>query len=126
MLSNLFSKSSRPSIQWNQLTAISDLEEIDNTSLETPVLIFKHSTRCPISTMSLGKFERNYSEEAAFKPYFLDLIAYRDISNEIANRYGVIHESPQAILISKKKSIYDASHNGIDFAEIAQKSSDLV
>ena len=99
-------------IDWIPLTDMHQLEEI-NTS-ENPVIIFKHSTRCGISTMVLRKFERNFKiENNQLKMYFLDLIAYRSISNKIANDYDVRHESPQLLLIKNGKAIEHNSHSGI-------------
>ena len=118
MFSKLFSKPADPQVEWHQLNNLSQLAEIEERSKERPVLIFKHSTRCSISAMALGKFERNFDSEAKFDPYFLDLIAHREVSNEIASRYHVVHESPQALLIVDGKVIYHASHNGINFQEI--------
>ena len=118
MLGKLFSSKERESLPWNNLSNISQLEEIDKASEEKPILLFKHSTRCSISAMALGRFERSFREGASFDPYFLDLIAHRDVSNEIADRYGVRHESPQAILIRNGKAVYETSHMGIDFNEL--------
>ena len=126
MFSKLFSSNSEQRISWKPLTKEGQLKEVDDASDATPVLIFKHSTSCPISAMALSRFERSYKEEeSGFIAYFLDLIAFRSISNEIQNRYGVVHESPQAILISKGASVYDASHNGIDYDEIAKIAGGL-
>lgn len=118
MLGNLFSSKDRKTLPWKQLNDISQLEEVDNASKEKPVLLFKHSTRCSISAMALGRFERSFDESASFDPYFLDLIAHRDVSNEVAERYGIRHESPQAILIRDGKAVYDTSHMGIDYSEL--------
>lgn len=118
MLGKLFSSKEKEPLPWNNLIDISQLEEIDNTSKEKPVLLFKHSTRCSISAMALGRFERSFSEEVSFEPYYLDLIAHRDISNEVAERYGVRHESPQAILIRNGRVILQASHMGISYEEL--------
>ena len=101
------------------------LEQIDRISENRPVLIFKHSTRCAISSMVLNKFENNLAEETNFDRYFLDLITYRSVSNEVAARYGVTHQSPQAILISKGQAVYEASHSGIVYEEIAKRASEV-
>ena len=99
-------------IDWIQLTDINQLEEINAS--EKPVIIFKHSTRCGISTMVLRKFERNFTiEENKLKMYFLDLITYRSISNKIASDYDVRHESPQLLLVKNGKTIVHNSHSGI-------------
>lgn len=125
MLSKIFSNGDKTEVPWNSLSTIDQLEEIDKKSQEKPILLFKHSTRCSISAMSLARFERSYEETAAFEPYFLDLIAYRDVSDAIAEKYGVVHQSPQTILVKKGKAIFDSSHMGISYSELndhAQKS----
>jgi len=101
-------------IAWRQLTDLGQLNEIVEVSNEKIVLIFKHSTRCSISRYSLKQFENEFTFEDKIVPYFLDLIAHRDVSNEIAQRFGVFHESPQIMLIKEGKAIYDASHESID------------
>jgi len=126
MLSGIFSKKEKKTVDWNILNSTSSLDEIDQKSFDKPVLIFKHSTRCSISSMVLNKFENTYQDNANFEVYYLDLIAHREVSNEIANRYGIIHQSPQAILISKGKPILDESHTGIRYEEIDQKSKETV
>ncbi|NQZ74952.1 MAG: bacillithiol system redox-active protein YtxJ [Ekhidna sp.] len=125
MLSSLFSKSEKQHTPWKSLASIEDLDALNTASKDKPVLIFKHSTRCSISAMSLSRFERSYSEEASFQPYMLDLIAHRDVSNEVANKYAVIHESPQAIIIHNGKAVFDSSHMGIDFSELNEQASNL-
>ena len=121
MLSGLFAKKEKKEINWIPLTAVSALDEIDQKSKERPALIFKHSTRCSISSMVINNFERSFEEDAAFDIYYLDLIAFRDVSNEIEARYGVMHQSPQIVLISNGKSVLDASHTGITY-EMIKKS----
>lgn len=123
MLSSLFSKSEKKETPWKHISSIEELDTIDEASGQKPVLIFKHSTRCSISAMSLGRFDRAFQEDAFFEPYFLDLIAHRDISNRIAEKYGVRHESPQAILIRKGKAVFDTSHMGIDFEELNEEAA---
>lgn len=123
MLAGLFSKKQKKEMNWNILTDVSMLDEIDEKSFEKPVLIFKHSTRCSISSMVLNKFERNYHDLDNFEIYFLDLIANREVSNEIESRYGIIHQSPQAILIKEGKAIYDQSHTGINYDAVDRKAS---
>jgi len=109
-------------VQWNDLTEIKQLDEIAEASAETPVIIFKHSTRCSISRMALKQFERDYNIEAGkAKPYFLDLLEHRDISNEIASRFTVQHQSPQVIIVKDGAAIYNASHSDIDAGVVKGK-----
>ncbi|WP_421892183.1 bacillithiol system redox-active protein YtxJ [Marinoscillum sp.] len=109
-------------INWNPLTSIDQLEEINTLSHTQPVVIFKHSTRCSISAASLSRLERKWDNQKVgeLRPYFLDLIAYREVSNQIAERFGVDHQSPQVLIIQNGKSIYDNSHFGISFDEIVE------
>ena len=105
-------------INWIELTDLGQLYEIMDLSHAQPVVIFKHSTRCSISRMALKQFENEFDLEGSVTPYFLDLLNHRDISQEIATRFDVYHQSPQLLLIKEGKSIYDASHSDIDALEL--------
>ena len=105
-------------VDWRMLTNVDDLNQVVNESVGKPVLIFKHSTRCSISRMALKQFENEFDLEGSVTPYFLDLLNHRDISQEIATRFDVYHQSPQLLLIKEGKSIYDASHSDIDALEL--------
>jgi len=114
-------ESPKSNINWTELTDIAQLMEIEAISNEKPVVIFKHSTRCSISRMALKQFEREYDLNDTVAAYFLDLIAHRDVSNEIASRFSVYHESPQLILIRNGKAVYDVSHSDIDAIALKEK-----
>ena len=109
-------------MNWIELTSIDQLEELENSSRENPVLIFKHSTRCGTSRVTLDRLQRNHKpgEMEDVKKYFLDLIAHRDVSQAIAQKFEVEHESPQAIVIKHGKATYSASHFEIDYSAIQQ------
>src|SRR5690554_3165628 len=107
-------------MNWIPLDSISQLEDIKTQS--NPVLIFKHSTRCPVSSMA----KRNFELEAVLLPqnvqtYFLDLIKFRDISNQVSELWKIKHESPQVLLIYNGECIYSNSHNEIHVADIVVK-----
>ena len=107
-------------MNWHYLTDITQLDKIDEESKNGKILILKHSTRCSISNIALNRLERDWKEEHSekLKPYYLDLLNYREISNAVAARYGVIHESPQILLISNGKYIFCQTHSDIRLAEI--------
>jgi bacillithiol system protein YtxJ len=106
-------------IQWIPLSTEGQLEDIVKQSNNVPCLIFKHSTRCSISSMAKSRLEKTWDfPEDEIKPYYLDLIAYRDVSNAIAEKFGVYHESPQALLIRNGECTYDASHLDISVQEL--------
>nr|WP_315239934.1 bacillithiol system redox-active protein YtxJ [uncultured Flavobacterium sp.] len=115
------SEAPKSKVNWTELTNILQLQEVEAISNEKPVVIFKHSTRCSISRMALKQFEREYDLENVVDAYFLDLIAHRDISNEIADKFNVYHESPQLILIKNRKAVYNVSHSDIDAAALKNK-----
>ena len=119
VFSNIFSGSenqdnSNMKINWISLQDLGQLNQIMTVSNEKPVVIFKHSTRCSVSRMALKQFENEYSIGDSVDIYFLDLLEHRAISNEIANRFNVVHQSPQLLLIKDGKSVYNVSHSDID------------
>ena len=104
-------------VNWIHLQDIAQLDEIESS--DQSFIIVKHSTRCSISSMVINRFEKDYDLSSdKLKPYFLDLIKYRSISNEIAARYDVLHQSPQILLIQNGACKYHASHNGIDLLHL--------
>lgn len=111
-------KELKKQIPWIPLSSLNQLEDISKESHIIPVAIFKHSTRCGISRMALRQFEKQLDiENANFKIYFLDLLSFRELSNEIVNRFQVFHQSPQLIVIKNGNTIHHSSHYQID-AEI--------
>ncbi len=107
-------------MNWNRLEKIEDLDQLNSLSQEKPVILFKHSTRCSISAASLNRLERNWNEAEMENAeiFYLDLIRHRDVSNEIAQKFGVPHQSPQVIVIKEGKTIHEASHFGIDYQSL--------
>ena len=104
-------------MNWILLTTEIQLQLIIEHSTAKPQVIFKHSTRCAISSMAKNRLERNYPP-ADIDFYFLDIINHRNISNKIASEFQVYHESPQVLLINKGACVYDESHSGIHMDEI--------
>ncbi|MCU0392055.1 MAG: bacillithiol system redox-active protein YtxJ [Thermoflexibacter sp.] len=111
-------------MNWQKITSVEDLAKINQLSNEQKILIFKHSTRCSISATALGRLERNWQDEQAkdIIPYYLDLLSYKALSNQIADYYGVIHESPQVLLIDGGKCVYNTSHLDINFSDIVKEA----
>ena len=108
-------------INWIPLANLDQLNEIVALSNDKPIAIFKHSTRCSISRFALKQFENEFDSADATDTYFLDLIEHRDVSNEIASRFQVVHQSPQLLLIKGGKSVYDVSHSDIDAKDLAER-----
>ena len=108
-------------MNWVALTEETQLETIKEESESQPVVIFKHSTRCSISSMAKMRLERE-EEPEGIKFYYLDLLSYRPISNKVADVFHVVHESPQVLLIKNGECVYEESHNGITMEEIAEQA----
>lgn len=109
-------------MNWNELTDMAQLDAIIEESKTQPVVIFKHSIRCSISSMAKGRLERS-KEPQGVKFYYLDLINHRDISNKVAELFQVHHESPQILLIKNGECTYEESHNGISMEEIEEQTA---
>ncbi len=113
-------------LKWNQLKDLNQMGEIVKQSFEKPVIIFKHSIRCSISRMALKQFESYYTiPQNDAETYFLDLLSYRNISDNIAERFGVVHQSPQLVVLIDGKCAFTASHADIDATELKEKIENL-
>ncbi len=109
-------------MNWIVLSEEDQLEKIKEQSRQQPVVVFKHSTRCSISSMAKNRLERETAPaDTAF--YFLDLLRHRSLSNKIASDFQVHHESPQILVIKNGECIYEDSHNGINMRDIAEQSA---
>ena len=108
-------------IPWNNLTQVEQLDAIILESKKKPVVIFKHSTRCGISRMTLRQFESQYNLTAdEMSLYYLDLLNYRHISNEVEARFQVVHQSPQLFVIKNGLVVHHASHYEIQAGNLTQ------
>lgn len=105
---------------WNEIESSEDLEAAIEASKLGKVVIFKHSTRCMISKTVLRNFEKQIESKSVDLPkfYYLDLLNHRDISNEIAQKFSVVHQSPQIVVIENGQVIHHASHDNIDLSLI--------
>lgn len=90
------------------MNSISTLEDIK----ESMYFIFKHSSTCPISA-SANKAVTNAIPCLEIPVYRIVVQDNRDLSAQIARTFGVVHESPQIILIKDGKAVWDESHYGI-------------
>jgi len=91
------------------LTNLSDWADARTRSEDEPVLVFKHSSACPISSSARDEME-TLAAEANAPVYKLVVQQSRAVSNEIADTLGVQHETPQAIVLAGGKAVFDTSH----------------
>ena len=107
-------------MNWIPLTKKEQLLIIEEASYQQPVMIFKHSTICSTSALVLDRLERQWQgdEMGELTSYFLDLLKYRSISNQISIDFNLRHESPQLLLIKLGRVTYHDSHFGIDYQKL--------
>ncbi|GAA4278497.1 bacillithiol system redox-active protein YtxJ [Aquimarina mytili] len=107
-------KEEKQALPWQELTSIEQLAKIAEASKTKTQAIFKHSTRCGISRMVVRNFESSFDLTADdVDLYYLDLLNYRDVSNEVSAKFQVFHESPQFIVIRNGETVHHSSHSMI-------------
>ena len=108
-------------MDWIEINDLSVLEQIKIKSFLQPQVIFKHSTRCSVSSIAKNRLDKSERPEGS-DFYFLDLIKHRDVSSAIAELFQVHHESPQVLLIKNGECVYDESHYAISIVEIVDQT----
>jgi len=106
-------------LPWIALNSITQLDEIAEKSKGKTQLIFKHSTRCGISRMVMNQFVSAYDVDSNADLYYLDLLNYRDVSNEVGYKFQVMHQSPQLLVMRNGVVVAHASHGGINEMDLA-------
>lgn len=106
-------------MSYTVLTSDDDLAAAFERSKKQPVLVLKHSLTCPVSTAALREYEKFLENQADLDANLIEIQNQRPLSNAVAERTGVRHESPQAILLENGEVSWHASH-----WEITTKSLD--
>lgn len=96
-----------------------ELDALVVRSSTRPVLIFKHSPTCGTSYFALDELSAWGQEQDAADVHLVDVIAHRVVSNEIARRFGVRHQSPQVLLVRDGRVLWHASHYSVTAASVA-------
>jgi bacillithiol system protein YtxJ len=109
-------------MHWIQLTTETQLQQLIEHSFTRQQVIYKHSTRCALSSMAKSRLERGF-QPTDLDFHFLDLLAHRPLSRKIEEVFAVIHESPQLLLIKNGVCIYHDSHSSINMNEVLEKSA---
>lgn len=103
-------------MNWIALESLEQFEELLQS--EEPIIVYKHSTRCSLSTMVKSRLERDWDIDTPI--YFLDLIARRPLSNSVESISGIRHESPQIIIFKGGQPTYNSSHTAINVSRIKE------
>lgn len=108
-------------VPWIPLNELPQLDFIEKKSATKTQVVFKHSTRCGISSMVMRQFVSSYHlTEKDLDLYYLDLINYRDVSNEVGYKFQVMHESPQLLVIKNGVVVAHASHGAINEIDLGR------
>lgn len=106
-------------MELKELVRTEELNDVWETSVEKPVLLFKQSTTCPISAAAFDQFHTFLAEnEGDFAAYYVKVRESRPVSNQIAAELDVRHESPQIFLVKDKEAMWHASHAKITVGSI--------
>jgi bacillithiol system protein YtxJ len=107
-------------MNWIDLNSVQQLSAIKELSKTKAQVIYKHSTRCSLSTVAKNRLERN-DQPPGTDFYFLDLLKFRSLSDQVAEDFAVTHESPQVLLIRNSECVYEESHSGINMTELEEQ-----
>ena len=100
---------------------LASLNELLRESERLPLLLFKHSESCGVSAEALDELEAHIAEGGAAVRYAVVTVqTHRELSNLVASRLGVRHETPQAILVRDGRAIWTASHVRVNAGELAR------
>lgn len=104
-----------------ELLAVEDVEEVLQQTNENPAFIFKHSTTCPISAEAYEQFKSYFLTDATpYDGYFVKVRETRNVSNELADKLEVEHQSPQIFLVKNGQAVWNTSHNDITVENIVE------
>ena len=108
-------------LPWIPLNDLGQLNHITEKSNKKTQVIFKHSTRCGISSMVMRQFVDAYNfTEKDLDLCYLDLINYREVSNEVSYKFQIIHESPQLLVIKNGVVVAHASHGEVNNIDLSR------
>ena len=99
------------------LSSLADLDAV-LAGRNGTIVLYKHSTQCDICDGAIAEIEAYRTAHPEPTVYYLDLLAHRDVSNAIAQRLGVKHESPQALVLKDGKVSAVLNHRAITAASL--------
>lgn len=111
----------------SEVRKLENIEEVDQLiedSREKPVMIFKHSLSCPISSRAYHEYEQYLAQRSGGDDgvvhALIEIQNARPVSNAVAEKTGVRHESPQALLLRGGKVVWNKSHGSIRVDTLSQ------
>ncbi|MGB2871894.1 bacillithiol system redox-active protein YtxJ [Psychrobacillus psychrotolerans] len=107
---------------YKEITTVNQWQNIFDESKDKAILVFKHSTTCPVSAHAYGEFT---AFSNSIESYLVKVIENRAVSNEISKDLGIQHESPQAFVIANSDVVWNASHWKITKKELDKVTASL-
>jgi bacillithiol system protein YtxJ len=102
----------------NRLTSTDAFDAV----LEQPLaIVYKHSTRCPISVLAADEVARFEEEHPDVPVYVVDVVADRPVSRHVAAALEVTHHSPQVIVVAQGRPAWHASHFDVRAEVLAER-----
>ena len=95
------------------LAEIDDAPTLEDALASERAIIYKHSTRCPVSSIVIHEVIRFGETHPDWKLYLLKVVERRGLSNAVAERLDVRHASPQVFVIKQGRCVWHTSHSGI-------------
>jgi len=92
---------------------VNSAEDIERALTAPVALLYKHSETCPVSAMAQREIDRLEHHRPDLDIWVVDVHAHRALSREIAERFTIRHESPQAILVRDGAAVWHSSHYGV-------------
>lgn len=107
--------------QPDTMHALTTRDELEAALREPAAVLLKHSTRCPISAAALEQITQLRAQHPGVPVYLVDVNEQRDLSDEVAERLGAAHNSPQAFVLARGVPVWQASHYSIIAPKLAQE-----
>ena len=107
--------------QPDALHALTTRDELEAALREPAAVLLKHSTRCPISAAALEQITQLRAQNPDVPVYLVDVNEQRDLSDEVAERLGAAHNSPQAFVLARGVPVWQASHYSIKARRLAEE-----
>lgn len=103
-----------------------DLDKILSVSQDKPVMLFKHSTACPVSSRAWRVFNEFANDNDQFEYWHVYVIEDRPLSMDIQKRTGIRHQSPQVIFFHDGQAIWDDSHFAINHNNLNESLAEYI
>lgn len=103
------------------MLTLSSEADVDDALAAPLAVLYKHSPICPTSGMAYEEIRELVRLRQDVPIYMVDVIRSRPLSRHIAERIGITHQSPQAIILQEGVPRWHGSHFDIGAEAIAAR-----